>query len=708
MAALTKEYNLYKINPNLSKEWHPTKNGKLTPSDVTPVSGKKVWWQCKKGHEWQAVIANRNLGTGCPYCANLKVCKDNSLWTKNHALAKEWHPTKNEKLTPKDVTPGSGEKVWWKCKKKHEWQAIISSRNNGVGCPYCANQKAWKENSLWTKNRALAKEWHPTKNGKLTPKDVTHVSGKKVWWKCEKGHEWQVCINSRKNGSGCPYCANRKTCRDNSLWTLNRILSKEWHPTKNGNLTPKDVTPGSNKRVWWMCKKGHEWQAIIVKRNNGSVCPYCASRKVDKTNSLWVINCALTKEWHPTKNDKLTPSDVITASSKKVWWKCKKGHEWQTKMALRMSGSKCPYCTNKKVCKENSLWSKNRTLAKEWHPTKNGNLTPSDVTSASGKKVWWKCKKGHEWQVSINSRRNGSGCPYCTNQKACEDNSLWTKNRALAKEWHPTKNGKLTPKDVTHVSGKKVWWKCKKGHEWQARIAHRKIGTGCPYCANRKICKDNSLLATNRILAKEWHPTKNKKLTPSDVTTASSKKVWWKCKKGHEWQVVIASRNLGTGCPYCANLKVDKTNSLWATNRILAKEWHPSKNGKLTPKDVPPGSAKKVWWQCKKGHEWQAIINCRKNGARCPYCSNKIVCDDNCLATVNRNLTLEWHPTKNYRLTPRDVLGGSNRKVWWMCRHGHEWEAQIRCRNSAYIKNKKGTGCPYCSGRKKLPFNRDI
>lgn len=57
-------------NPELAKEWHPTKNGDLTPYDVTYGSLKKVWWQCEKGHEWKARIGKRNLGDGCFRCSN--------------------------------------------------------------------------------------------------------------------------------------------------------------------------------------------------------------------------------------------------------------------------------------------------------------------------------------------------------------------------------------------------------------------------------------------------------------------------------------------------------------------------------------------------------------------------------------------------------------------------------------------------------------
>jgi hypothetical protein len=129
------------------------------------------------------------------------------------------------------------------------------------------------------------------------------------------------------------------------------------------------------------------------------------------------------------------------------------------------------------------------TLAKEWHPTKNGSLTPKDIKVCSHKKVWWRCKKGHEWEANLRNRSNSNGCPYCAGQAVCEDNCLHTVNPSLAKEWHPTKNGSLTPKNVMPGSGKKAWWICKKGHEWEATINHRSNGNGCPHCS-KKVNKD--------------------------------------------------------------------------------------------------------------------------------------------------------------------------------------------------------------------------
>lgn len=275
----------------------------------------------------------------------------------------------------------------------------------------------------------------------------------------------------------------------------------------------------------------------------------------------------------------------------------------------------------------NDLTKCNPLLAQQWHPTKNGLLTVSDVTPKSNKEVWWLCDKGHEWKSTVYNRTNGNGCPYCSGRNAIAGKSdLETLNPELAKQWHPTKNGVLTPRDITLNAGKKVWWKCDKGHEWEAIVANRTKGRGCPVCGNRKVQKGfNDLATINPELTKEWHPTKNDKTKPEDVSVSSNKKAWWVCNKGHEWESVIASRTSGVGCPICSNKKILLGyNDLATTNPELAKEWHPTKNGDLTPGDVTAGSDKKVWWCCAKGHKWVATIGSRKTGVGCPKCKGEM------------------------------------------------------------------------------------
>jgi very-short-patch-repair endonuclease len=422
--------------------------------------------------------------------------KGKSLAEINPELAKEWHPTKNDDLTPFDVTQGSDKKVWWKCDKgdDHEWEISIYSRNSGSGCSVCSGRTVVKSNSLATLNPELAKEWHPTKNGKLTPYAFTNGSSKKVWWKCDKGddHEWESKISNRTiNNNGCSVCSGRTAVKSNCLGTLNSELAKEWHPIKNDKLTPFDVVVSSNKKVWWKCDKGddHEWEATVNSRNGGNGCPVCSNYKIVKANCLATFNPGFLKEWHPTKNKYITPFDIGINYTKKVWWKCDKDetHVWEATVLKRKNNRGCPFCTRRQVNLSNCLATLNPELTKEWHSSKNGKLTPYDVVPGYAKKVWWKCDKGddHEWETTVNKRNNNRNCPICRGKKVVKSNSLATLHPKLVREWHPIKNGILSPNQITLSSHTKVWWKCDKGddHEWKTRAMNRIFGkTGCPYC----------------------------------------------------------------------------------------------------------------------------------------------------------------------------------------------------------------------------------
>ena len=417
-----------------------------------------------------------------------------SLAEANPELSKEWHPTKNGKLTPGDVSPGSNKKVWWKCEEEedHEWEASVKMRTRGNGCPCCRGTKVVLSNCLVTLNPTLTKDWHPTKNGDLTPFDIVSGSNKKVWWKCDKAddHEWETKVNDRKYGRGCPCCSGYKLVTSNSLLSIYPELAKEWHSTKNGTLLPQNIYARSGKDVYWKCEKGddHEWKSKVRDRAAGHGCPICRGLRVVKSNSLLYLNPELAKEWHPRKNT-IEPSQVSLFSHKKVWWKCSEGddHEWISGVADRTNGNGCPICSGHKVAPSSSLAIKNLEIAKEWHPTKNGNFTPLDFTPFAHKQIWWKCPVAddHEWRAKISDRHKGN-CPMCVGRTVVLSNCLQTTHPDLAKQWHPTKNGKVTSSDVTYGSHTKVWWKCDKGddHEWKVSSNHRsaQMGRGCPYC----------------------------------------------------------------------------------------------------------------------------------------------------------------------------------------------------------------------------------
>ena len=551
-----------------------------------------------------------------------------------------------------------------------------------------------KENSLEQKAPQLIKEWHETRNGLLTPAVVSFNSSKQVWWRCEKGHEWQASVSKRYQGSKCPYCAGKKVCQENSLAFLYpRLAKKMWNADKNGSLSPWDVTAGSGKSVWWRCKNGHEWRMKVYDFSKGYRCPYCSNHRVNESNALAIKRPELAFEWNYEKNKELTPSMVTFSSGKKVWWKCKHGHEWQERIGNRSQlGYGCPYCSGKRPTKEHNLAALYPSLMLEWHPTKNQGIDPTDLLPHSNRKVWWQCKEGHEWETQICSRTRGTNCPYCAGKYIWEENCLEKQYPNVAHYWHPTKNKNLTPKDVAPHSKKQVWWSCEQGHEWRRTISDEVAALGCPYCNGRLACKENSLASLRPDLSKEWDFEKNGTLSPHDVTTKRRQRVWWKCDKGHSWQMNINVRCSGIGnCPYCMGKKVCWENSLQTLSPEISTEWDFQKNLNLTPEMVTNHASIKVWWRCVKGHSWQAQVRSRTIlGSGCPVCAGKAADSEYNLATEYPDIALDWDLRKNSE-PPEAYRPYSNKEVWWKCHCcGTEWRSMI------VRRTREGNRCPQC------------
>jgi hypothetical protein len=417
------------VAPELAMDWHPTKNGKLTPNDVTKGHARAVWWRCGEGpdHEWRTRVYVRTSGnSGCPFCAGKRASVTNRLSTVAPALATQWHPTKNGKLTADDVVMGSARRVWWQCPNgpDHVWETPIAARTKH-GCPYCVNMRTSVTNCLSAVAPDVALQWHPTKNGSTTPDDVRAGSRQLAWWRCPEQplHVWQARIGRRvRSGTGCPYCSGLRVSVTNCLAARSPVIAAEWHPTKNGKLTPRDVTPGSNRKVFWRCERdpGHEWQAMINKRKYTG-CPHCANQVMGPHRLLANADPVLAAMWHPTKNGDLTPFDVMPYSLRKVWWKCPRGpdHEWECSLAGRSRGKKqCPFCVGWRVSVTNSLATLYPALALQWHPARNGSLSPSQVHGRSTKQVWWLCSAGHAWRTGVCHRSvEKTGCPLCRYRK---------------------------------------------------------------------------------------------------------------------------------------------------------------------------------------------------------------------------------------------------------------------------------------------------
>lgn len=349
---------------------------------------------------------------------------------------------------------------------------------------------------------------------------------------------------------------------------------------------------------------------------------------------------------------------------------------------------------------EKSLATTNSDLAMEWHPTLNGILTPYDFTAGSGRKVWWKCKKGndHEWEATINSRnKQGHGCPICSGRIAVKSNSLGTLYPELAKQWHPTKN-KLSVFETRPNSGKKVWWKCNKGpdHEWEAAPDTRHRNQSCPICTGQKVVASNSLYTLRPDLIEQWDYSKNT-VDPKEVPVGTSRKVWWSCPKNieHTYLASINHRNNGTGCPFCRGLKTCTSESLFHLYPELMTEWDYSKNLKVDPKKIAPFSNKKVWWTCSKSddHIWQSSPGVRiKQNQGCPACAGRMVVKSNSMNTTHPKLAKELHPTKNGKINSTNIIAGTTKKLWWQCQRNEEHIWKV----SGNIRVTHETECPFC------------
>lgn len=447
-------------------------------------------------------------------------------------LAREafgWDPTK--------VAEGSAKKLPWKCAIGHEWIAEVRNRTGVRGsrtsCPVCS--------SVGYLFPALAKEavgWDPML--------ISASNNAKLKWKCDKGHEWLAVVGNRTRGSGCPTCSGRQVLIGfNDLATLKPELAAEafeWDPST--------VTLGSIKSKKWICKEGHQWEAVVSTRmKNG--CPTCGNFTVlQGYNDLATTHPELAKEahgWDPTK--------FRAHSGKKVSWLCTLGHHWDATIGNRTKGGGCPVCSGQQVLIGfNDLATTHPEIAIHAH-----GWDPKTVVAGSTKKMRWECPVGHVTSSRVYSKtRHGNGCAICANQELLIGyNDLETLFPKIAQQAHG-----WDPRNIIGGGGRnRAEWICDFGHIWESSIASRtrSKSAGCPICGNDKILVGyNDLKTTHPIIASEadgWDPTK--------LMAGSDKKMAWKCSENHQWTSAVSIRTRPSGCPTCASSGFDPNSKAW-------------------------------------------------------------------------------------------------------------------------------------------------
>lgn len=496
------------------------------------------------------------------------------------------------------------------------------------------------ENDLATVAPEIAAEWNYEKNGDLTPSQIARASGKEVWWKCKKGHEYQMrVLNRTAQGQGCPYCSGKRVLPGyNDLLTTNPTLAAEWNYEKNDGKTPRDYTKGSKYKAWWRCGEcGYEWPAEIEKRNRGTNCPVCSGNVVwTGCNDLGTVNPSLADEWNYEKNGDITPQTVTAFSNRKVYWTCKScGFVWKTSVANRSNGTGCPECI-----KEQKTSFPEQALFFYIH-----NHFSDAVNHYSDEDIT-------EYDVFIPSKNIAfeyDGEYYHNQSKAIErDKKKEEVSREkgvtlyrIREEKRYNKSAPFTVEDNT------ISYKCLDHHALNKVIEYvlsmleveeevdvirdsQRINAGY-----LKIKKSRSIASMYPELMPDWDYNKNGNLDPETIPYGSHKRVHWKCHVcGCESESAAKDRAKGNGCPECSmknrvekyhKTKVANSGSFAEKYPKQARDWDSERNGNLTPYNLSYGSKKKVFWKCQVcGCEWKTSPNKYIVNGGCPICKKQV------------------------------------------------------------------------------------
>lgn len=422
------------------------------------------------------------------------------------------------------------------------------------------------------------------------------------------------------------------------------------------------------------------------------------------------------KDWDYEKNIDHNPNILTAGSSYKVWWKCSIcNHSWQASPNERiLHGNKCPVCSlnylkHRKIQEKGSFAENYPERAKDWDYRKNGELLPTQITSGSNIKVYWKCHVcGYKWKGMVcNHAKSMYSCEKCAiKERALErygNKPLIETHPWLADEWDYKKNGKLTPYNVTAHHYKHVNWVCHKGHHWSAIVSVRvNQNSGCPRCK------------------KEWatsFPEQAIYFYLKKITNAHNK-FPYKGKK--EIDIYLDDKDWNTAIEYDGAYY---HSTLQSVKRDTRKNQFLADNGirliRVKEGEYNNTSHDTVYVKIQKNYthlKWvisEILKLCNKekyidqldidierdrNQIYALYIQTE---KGNSIVAKMPEVAKQWDYERNGDIKPEFILCTSAKKFYWKCEKGHSWCAQVNSRLS-------GRGCPYCAGHILVPGENDL
>lgn len=418
-------------------------------------------------------------------------------------------------------------------------------------------------------------------------------------------------------------------------------------------------------------------------------------------------------EWDYENNVGLSPYEITIGHSRPaVKWICSKcNHRWAATVANRVGhNSGCPECSKEVIAAKarerrfdsaKSLCSLYPDIAKEWHPTLNGELSVEKAMSGSNDVVWWKCSVcDYSYQAMIINRTGykHSGCPQCNRymHTSFPEQAFFY---YIKNYFNDAQNGYTDFFDNNmeldiYIPTLRIGVEYDGGHWHHEANKHR----------NRKkydLCKENGI---KLVRIKENYKHGDYDLLDADINIIRTNKTDDGLKecilkllnellpnKEHDVDIMRDRGNIRANY-----ITTFKEYSLLARFPKIAQEWHPTLNGTLKADMVFPSMHEKVWWLCSKcGQPYLAspAHKTRKEHFRgCPICAGKqIVAGINDLASKRPDLAIDWHPTLNGELKPTDIAPNYSKKVWWKC---HICSNEFYCTPNKRITRNQG--CSEC------------
>lgn len=586
-----------------------------------------------------------------------RILKEGSFEDNYPERALDWDfdDKRNQPYKPSDFLSGSNKRVYWKCHvcgyKSDTPTSIQSHARAMFPCEKCAikgrTNLRYGEEPITITNPKLLHEWDYKKNGEegIFPKDITnHDTKTQVHWVCKRGHHWRNSVSYRLHSTSgeCPICQRemQTSFPEQVLYFYFNQRIECINGYKLGNNSHIDIFIPSKmigieydgpKHKTHSQKIRDERKNEFAQKKGIKLYRVIQSERFDVNGeSIYVIY-----------DNKYTYMDYAIEKLCTFIGIPYVAFNIKEKRSAIMES----YLTREK---DNSIAKLYPHLLTEWDYEKNGHIDPKCISYGSGLNLYWKCEKGHSWQAPPANRIKGHGCPYCAGVKLLTGfNDLATLHPELLHEWDYKENAKLcvTPDKITAGNNKqKVYWICKNnvGHKWQATVANRVGGTGCPFCAEeqRKITKrktyikkNGSFAENNPEILKDWFYERNDILgiNPNDIPNRYSKRLWWKCHKcNHIWSTTPDSRVGGSGCPKCSERNrsqvakaklLERSGSLLQNNPNVAKFWDYDNNNGKTPNEITSKCHDKVNWTCPKcNHKWVKRVYKMTQYPCCPKC----------------------------------------------------------------------------------------